>query len=192
MFQLTTTDNNARAGILATSHGKVETPFFMPIATKGTVKQISPDDLHTIGTEAIIANAFILYLKPGLEILSKFKGIHNFMNWDKTIFTDSGGFQILSKTFLHGATEKGVTFKNPYTGQKQFLTPEDVMKIEETIKSDVAMALDFVPHYGKDEAYIAECTRLTHSWAERCVKSHQDDKQLLFGICQGGNIPDLR
>src|SRR3989338_6527021 len=111
MFKLTAQDNQARAGKLKTKHGTVETPFFMPIATKGTAKQVSPEELKQLGSQAIIANAFILYLKPGMEVLRKFKGIHNFMKWDKTIFTDSGGFQLLSKSFLHKHNDEGVQFK---------------------------------------------------------------------------------
>jgi queuine tRNA-ribosyltransferase len=164
----------------------------MPIATKGTAKQVSPDELKGLGTEAIISNAFVLYLKPGMDIIKQFKGIHNFMKWNKVIFTDSGGFQILSKTFLHSADDKGVYFKNPFEGKKEFFTPENIIKIEETIASDVAMALDFVPHYGNNKEYIANCTKRTHLWAERCIKSHEDKKQLLFGICQGGTFKDLR
>ncbi len=192
MFKLINEDSNARFGKLKTRHGTIETPFFMPIATKGTVKQVSPEELKNLGSEALIANAFILYLKPGMEVINKFKGIHKFMKWNKVIFTDSGGFQILSKSFLHKADDKGVYFKNPFDGSRKFFTPEDVILIEEEIKSDVAMALDFVPHYGNDKEYIAECTRRTHLWAERCVKSHKDNKQLLFGICQGGTHKDLR
>ncbi len=192
MFTLETTDGNARTGILETAHGKVKTPFFMPIATKGSVKQVTFDDLKTIGTQAVISNAFILNLKPGLDVLQKFGGIHKFMQWDRTVFTDSGGFQILSKSFLHSFNDKGVYFKDPYQGTKSFFTPEDIMRVGETIGSDVTMALDFVPHYGNDYAYIAECTRLTHLWAERCNKAHTKEDQLVFGICQGGTFPDLR
>ena len=192
MFKLITEDSGARIGKLKTKHGSIETPFFMPIATKGTAKQVSNDELKQIGSEAIIANAFILYLKPGLDVINKFKGIHNFMKWDKTIFTDSGGFQILSKTFLYEHNDKGVYFKNPFDGSKKFLTPEDIIKIEENIGGDVIMTLDFVPHYGKDKEYIAESIRITHLWADRCLKAHKNKKQLLFGICQGGTFRDLR
>ena len=129
MFKINYEDKEARAGKLYTKHGIVETPFFMPIATKGTAKQVSPDELKLIGSQAIIANAFVLHLKPGLEVLNNFKGIHKFMKWDKTIFTDSGGFQILSKSFLHKADEKGVYFKNPFDGSKKFFTPEDIIDI---------------------------------------------------------------
>lgn len=192
MFEITQEQGQARTGILHTHHGKVQTPFFMPIATKGTAKQVSPQELKDVGSEALIANAFILHLKPGLDVLKKFQGIHNFMNWDRTIFTDSGGFQILSKSFLHSSNEKGVYFKDPYQNTKQFFTPEDIIHLEEDIGSDVAMALDFVPHYGHGYEYIAECTTITHHWAERCLQAHQNKKQLLFGICQGGTFPDLR
>lgn len=192
MFELTTQDKEARTGKLKTKHGTVETPFFMPIATKGTAKQVSQEELKGIGSQAIIANAFVLHLKPGMEVIRQFKGIHNFMKWDKTIFTDSGGFQILSKSFLHKADEKGVYFKNPFDGSKKFFTPEDVIKIEEEIGGDVIMTLDYVPHYGNSKEYIAECTRITHKWAERCKKAHSDKRQLLFGICQGGTFKDLR
>ena len=192
MLKLISEDSGARYGKLKTSHGTIETPFFMPIATKGTAKQISQDELKELGSDAIIANAFILHLKPGLDIIKKFKGIHSFMKWDRVVFTDSGGFQILSKSFLHKADEKGVYFKNPFDGSKRFFTPEDIIKIEESIRADVAMALDFVPHYGHTKDYISECTRITHLWANRCIKVHDDKKQLLFGICQGGTFRDLR
>ncbi len=192
MFKIISEENDARSGKLKTKHGTIETPFFMPIATKGTAKQVSSEELKQLGSEAIIANAFILHLKPGLEVLNKFKGLHKFMNWDKVIFTDSGGFQILSKSFLHSADEKGVYFKNPFDNSKNFFTPESIMEIEKQIGADVAMALDFVPHYGNNKDYIAECTRITHLWAERCIKSHDSNKQLLFGICQGGTFKELR
>ncbi len=192
MFKLTAEDSGGRIGKIKTRHGTVKTPFFMPIATKGTAKQVSQEELKELGSEAIIANAFVLYLKPGLDVIRKFKGIHKFMKWDKTIFTDSGGFQILSKTFLHKYTDEGVYFKNPFDGSKKFFRPEDIIKVEEEIGADVAMALDFVPHYGNTKEYISECTRITHLWAERCLRAHEDKKQLLFGICQGGTFKDLR
>ncbi len=192
MFKIINKDNKARLGKLKTRHGTIETPFFMPIATKGSAKQVSNHELKDLGTEAIISNAFILYLKPGLEIIKHYKGIHKFMNWDRTIFTDSGGFQILSKAFLHKKDDNGVYFKNPYTGKISFFTPEDVMNIEIDIKGDVAMALDDVPHYGNDYNYILDSMKRTHLWAEKCIKVHKDKKQLLFGICHGGTFKNLR
>lgn len=119
----------------------------MPIATKGAFKIIKQHDLAEIGVESLIANAFVLYMKPGLDVLKHFNGIHKFMNWNKCIFTDSGGFQVLSKEFLVSLTEQGVVFKNPYTGKKELFTPEKAMAIEEAVGGDVAMALDDVPHY---------------------------------------------
>lgn len=192
MLKITAIDSGARIGVLKTGHGIVKTPFFMPIATKGTAKQISQDELKQIGSEAIIANAFVLCLKPGLDVIKKFNGIHKFMKWNKTIFTDSGGFQILSKSFLHKHNDKGVHFKNPFNGNKMFFSPEDIMQLQAEIGSDVAMALDFVPHYGKTEADIAEATRVTHLWAKRCANVERNKHQLVFGICQGGTFRYLR
>ena len=191
MFKLTSQEKNARAGVLQTAHGSVATPFFMPIATKGTAKQLSPTELEETGAQALIANAFILSLRPGLDTLAKHGGLHTFMQWNKSIFTDSGGFQILSKSFLHKANDKGVHFKNPYTGERHFYTPEDIIAVQEQVGADVLMTLDFVPHYNTALDYIAACTKKTHDWAARCKKAHTT-KQLLFGICQGGTSPDLR
>lgn len=192
MYKLSTEDGKARLGKLKTRHGTITTPFFMPIATKGTAKQVSMHELKELGTEALISNSFILYLKPGLEVIKHYGGIHKFMNWNGVVFTDSGGFQILSDSFLHKKEEKGVYFKNPYTGKISFFRPEDAMIVQQTIKSDIAMALDDVPHYGTDYNYIIDSMKRTHDWAERCIKSHTDKKQLLFGICQGGTFKDLR
>lgn len=191
-FKIINKEKDARVGTLNTSHGRIKTPFFMPIATKGAFKIMKQHDLIEMGVEALISNAFVLYMKPGLDVIKHFHGIHNFMKWDKCIFTDSGGFQVLSKEFLVSLSEKGAVFKNPYNGKKELFTPEKAIEIQEIIKSDVAMALDDVPHYGNDEKYIAEATRITHLWAERCIKAHSDKKQLLFGICQGGTFKDLR
>ncbi len=194
MFTITHNDTttSARLGTLKTAHHTIETPFFMPIATKGTVKHITPQELKTLGTECLISNAFILYLQPGLQIIKKFRGIHNFMQWDRGIFTDSGGFQILSPKFLRTITDKGVAFNNPFTKKNEFFTPEKVMNIEITLGSDVAMALDHVPHHDQSYTAMTEAVRRTHLWAERCLNAHKNTKQLLFGITQGGIYPDLR
>src|SRR3990167_4740774 len=140
MYEIIKQDNAARLGKLKTLHGTVETPFFMPVATKGAVKYITPNDLKSIGTEVIICNAFLLYLRPGMAHIKR--GLHKFINWDRVIFTDSGGFQMLSEDFLVKSDDKGVLFKSPFDGQKHFLTPEDIIKIEEHIGADVMMALD--------------------------------------------------
>ena len=192
MFKIVKEDKKARVGILNTRHGKIKTPFFMPIATKGAFKIMKQHDLLDMGVEALIANAFVLYMKPGLEVIQHFGGIHKFMKWDKCIFTDSGGFQVLSNEFLVSLNEKGAVFRNPYTSKKELFSPERAIEVEEAVGGDVAMTLDDVPHYGKDKEYIAEATRITHLWAERCIKTHKDEKQLLFGICQGGTFKDLR
>lgn len=195
MFEIEATDGNARAGILKTAHGKVKTPFFMPVATKGAVKQISGDDLISLDIDAIIANSLLLYLKPGTEYLHKIGGIHKYMNYNKTIFTDSGGFQMISKTLFKGINDKGVKFKNPYDGKILFLKPEDVMDIENNIGCDVAMVLDHVSNWGESYDNFRDSLLRTMRWAERCKKYHDEkcsDKQLLFGIIQGGLFKDLK
>ena len=193
MFKITAEQGKARCGILKTKTGSYETPFFMPVATKTAVKQLNSRDLDEIGVKTVISNSLILYLRPGLGLIKKFKGIHNFMNFKGCIFTDSGGFQILSDSFLLSYNEKGVHFKSPFDGTKHFLKPEDVIKIEETIGADVIMALDMVPRHGSSKKHIAECVELTAKWAERCKNAqNKKHKQLLFGITQGGTHKDLR
>ncbi|RLE39342.1 tRNA guanosine(34) transglycosylase Tgt [Candidatus Woesearchaeota archaeon] len=200
MFKIKKKDNSssARLGELKTEHGNIETPFFMPVATKVTPKHVSVLDLKTIKAKAIICNAFVLYLNPGVELIRKANGVHKFMNYDDVIFTDSGGFQMLSNAFLHKVNNEGVTFKSPFDGKKKLIKPEDIMKIELDLKADVAMTLDDVPHYSKDRRYIDISMKRTHLWAERCKREHdklKDEtgiKQLLFGITQGGVFPDLR
>ena len=192
MFEITSEDGNARVGKLKTVHGTIKTPFFMPVATKAALKHVSQHELEQIGAEAIIANAFILYLKPGLEVIEKFHGIHNFMKWNKVIFTDSGGFQMLREDFLIKATDEGIHFKSPFDGTKHLITPEKAIEIENRINSDVAMTLDELPHYGNDYEANVKSVKRTHEWAVRCKKAHNNDKQLLFGIAQGSVFRDLR
>ena len=182
----------ARFGVLHTQHYKIETPLFMPVATKGSVKHISNEELEGIGVQALISNAFILYLKPGLEIIRKAGGLHKFMNWKRGLFTDSGGFQLLSQDFLISTNERGITFKNPFDGSREFFTPEKCIEIQNALQSDVAMALDDVPHYGKDKQDIANALAHTIDWAQRFKKANKNEKQLLFGISQGGIYRDLR
>ena len=190
MFKITHKSNKSRAGILRTRTGEYETPFFMPVATKGAVKYL---DVEEINTDAIISNAFLLYLKPGLDVIKKHKGLHNFMNWKKCIFTDSGGFQVMSlNNFKDKFSDKGLKFKSPFDGSLHELTPKKVMEIEEAIGSDVAMCLDQMPLYGYSYEQVREATRRTHLFAEQCVKYHKDKSQLLFGIAQGGTFPHLR
>ncbi len=192
MLEIKQEDGEARTGVLKLNSGKVKTPFFMPVGTKGGVKNLTPEQLEDTGTECLISNAFILSLRPGVKSIADHGGLHEFMKWKKGIFTDSGGFQILSKDFLIKKSEKGVYFKNPYGGDKSMFTPEDSIKIQNLIGSDVAMCLDDVPHYGKSEKYMLDTLNRTTDWALRCKEAHANEKQLLFGIGQGGIFPELR
>ena len=194
MFTIKAEDNQARTGVLKTAHGKVETPSFMPVATKAAVKLITTHDLEEMGAQSLISNAFILYLRPGLEIIEEHKGLHNFMHWHNTIFTDCGGFQVLSmeQDFHLKTHDKGIEFKSPFDGTKHSLTPEKTMEIENRLGSDVAMALDHMPLYGCTREQAIDSLKHTHKWMEECKKLHDNDKQLLFGIAQGSIYPDLR
>jgi len=191
-FELDSTDRKARSGILHTAHGAIETPFFMPVATKGSAKWLTQKELEETGTECIISNAFILYLKPGLEVVKKHGGLHKFIGWEKGIFTDSGGFQVLSKEFCKRLEEKGVHFLNPYTGKVSVFTPEESIRIQNGLGSDVAMCLDDVPLHGSNAKRLKESAERTTRWAERCAEAHKNKKQLLFGISQGGTNRGLR
>ncbi len=191
-FKINATSGRARNGALKTAHGEIETPFFMPVATKGSAKWLTQTELEATGTECIISNAFVLWLKPGLQVIKKHSGLHGFINWQKGIFTDSGGFQVLSKEFCIKLEEKGVHFRNPYNGKVQLFTPEKSIEIQNALGSDVAMCLDDVPHYGSNTKRLQESAAHTSRWAERCRQAHKNKKQLLFGISQGGTSKKLR
>lgn len=191
-FEVKTEDGHARAGELVTAHGNVQTPFFMPVCTKGTPKFVSFEEMESFSYECFIANALLLNFKPGLDTIAKAGGMHAFLNTKLSIFTDSGGFQVLDKKFLIKMTEEGCLFRNPFSGDKESLTPESCMKVQEILGSDVAMCLDDQPHHGNTHASVADSVRRTHDWAKRCQKAHSKEDQLLFGICQGGLYPDLR
>lgn len=182
----------ARTGKLRTAHGFVETPFFMPVATKGAVKALSHEDVIAAGIQCIISNAFILSMKPGLEVIEKHGGLHKFMNWKKGIFTDSGGFQVLSDDFRLKLTDEGVLFRNPFTGEAKIFSPEKSIAIQNSLASDVAMCLDDVPKAGSDNGRLKEAIERTKMWAQRCKDVHKNKKQLLFGIVQGGTNKKLR
>ena len=194
MFKIQCEDekSKARAGLLKTAHGSLETPFFMPVATKAVGKYIGTFDYNEIKANAIICNAFILSLRPGINVIEKAHGLHKFMNFDKTIFTDCGGFQMLRKSFLQNSTKKGICFTNPFESSTEFVTPEKIMHIEQTINSDVAMVLDDVSPYGASYEQFVNSLKNTKKWAEECKKYHTSKKQLLFGIVQGGFFKDLR
>ncbi|MFA6089052.1 MAG: tRNA guanosine(34) transglycosylase Tgt [Candidatus Woesearchaeota archaeon] len=191
-FKIKHTDGNARIGELKLRKATLETPFFMPIATKTGFKYMTTKQIEQTNTKCFISNAFLISLKPGDLLVHDFGGIHKYMNWHGGIFTDSGGFQILSEYFVNELTDEGVVFTDPYTKAKQMFTPEDSMKVQQRIGADVIMALDDVPHYGKDREYIQGTVKRTYEWAQRCINSHKDKSQKLFGIVQGGTFLDLR
>jgi queuine tRNA-ribosyltransferase len=190
----------ARVAILKTKSGKIETPFFMPVATKTSVKQLSSEDLKKIGCKAVISNTFILHLRPGEQLINKLGGIKKFMNFKGINVTDSGGFQMYSPTLYISSNEKGVNFKNPFTKEKIFITPEKDMQIQLDLDSDIAMCLDTMPliEHSKEEIKVA--VNKTTEWAERCKKYHSSKqklispkkKQILFAITQGGIHKELR
>ncbi len=190
----------ARTGVLLTKSGAIETPFFMPVATKTAGKHISSEDLESMKAEAIICNGFILSLRPGVDVIREKGGIAKFMSYSGKVFTDSGGFQMYSPALYVESEEKGVTFCNPYSGEKLFVTPEQDMEIQLGLGSDVAMCLDAMPLIEHSKESIAEAVRKTTLWARRCRDHHslmQKDlsdgkKQILFGIVQGGIHADLR
>ena len=191
---------NARVGKLYTKKGVIETPFFMPVATKASAKFINSKKLMELGTKAIISNAMILSIKPGEKVIKKLGGIGKFMNFDGINFTDSGGFQMYSDSIYINSTERGVYFKNPENGDKLFITPEKDMEIQLDINSEVAMCLDRMPLYIDSKKEIENAVELTSMWARRCKKHHNklqkkiafNKRQLLFGIIQGGIYKELR
>lgn len=192
MFEVVGEDENARAGKLHTAHGTVDTPCFMPVATKGSVKTLSSDELGDMDIEAIISNAFVLYLKPGIDVIEKAGGLHRFMNWDRTLFTDSGGFQMLKKEFVFNVSEKGVMFRSPFDDTRHMFTPEKCVEVQEVLESDVVMVLDDCPPYGKDHKHMRDSIMRTTNWAKRSKVAHKHKKQLLFAIVQGGVFRNLR
>ncbi len=194
MFELIHIDKNteARAGKLMTGHGIIETPAFMPVATKGTVKTITPEELHSMGTQALISNAFHLMLAPGMEVIRHAGGLHEFMHWKGAIFTDSGGFQMIRKDFQFKITDEGFTYKNPRDGKKYSYTPESCLENQKIIGSDVAMILDECPAYGSDFSALEASTLRTIRWAKRAKEIEQNPGQLFFAILQGGTFAELR
>jgi queuine tRNA-ribosyltransferase len=194
MFELIHTDKNtgARTGKLGTNHGTIDTPAFMPVATKGTVKTITPEELREMGTQALISNAFHILLAPGMEVIRRAGGLHKFMHWDRAIFTDSGGFQMIRKDFPFKITDEGFTYKNPRDGKKYSYTPESCLENQKIIGSDVAMILDECPAYGNDFGALEASTGRTIQWAKRAKNIETNQGQLFFAILQGGTFAELR
>ncbi len=188
----TDTTTSARAGVLQTAHGPVLTPVFMPVGTRGTVKGVTTAQLREIGAQVLLGNTYHLSLRPGADIVREAGGLHRFMDWDRAILTDSGGFQIFSLAETRKLSDDGVEFRSIIDGAKHFWTPEDNMAIQEDLGADIAMALDVCPPYPAEKAEVAEAVRRSAVWAERCRASHDRADQLLFGIVQGGVHADLR
>ena len=192
MFKLLKTDGKARRGRLQLKHGVVETPIFMPVGTLGCVKTLLPEDLETLKAQIILGNTYHLYLRPGLEVIDRFKGLHGFMKWDKPILTDSGGFQVFSLAQKRKLTEEGVQFCSHLDGQKFLLTPELVVDIQETLGSDIQMVLDECPPATVSHKEASDSLDLTLRWAERARKAKKTNGLLQFGIVQGAVYADLR
>ena len=182
----------ARTGRLTLTHGVVETPQFMPVGTNATVKALSPDDLRHAGASIILANTYHLYLRPGHERIERLGGLHTFMDWDRPILTDSGGFQVVSLGDLRVVDDDGVTFRSHLDGSIHRFTPELAMAVQEALGSDVAVAFDQPVFPRSPRNVVAEATARTHRWADRSLEAHRRPDQAVFGIVQGGLDPDLR
>ncbi len=184
---------NARAGKFVTPHGIIETPIFMPVGTRATVKSLTPKNLNELGAQIILGNTYHLYLRPGHELIKKAGGLHNFMGWNKPILTDSGGFQVMSLSKLRKITKDGVRFQSHIDGSYHMFTPEKVIEIENAIGADIIMSFDECPPFPATKDYVANSLKTTLEWAKRGKIAHKNtDKQALFGIVQGGVHEDLR
>ncbi|GAB6100290.1 tRNA guanosine(34) transglycosylase Tgt [Halanaerocella petrolearia] len=191
-LEKTCCDTKARVGELSTPHGKIDTPIFMPVGTKATVKSMSPEELEDIGSQIILSNTYHLYLRPGHELIEEAGGLHEFMNWDHPILTDSGGFQVFSLGDMNEITEKGVEFKSHLDGSKHFISPEKSIEIQMSLGADIIMAFDECPPYPAERDYVDQSLERTTRWLKRCIKAHTRGDQALFGIMQGGMYKDLR
>jgi len=192
-YELIKKDGNARLGKITTTHGEFETPVFMPVGTQATVKCMTPHELKELGAKIILGNTYHLYLRPGHELVKEAGGLHKFMNWDGSILTDSGGYQIFSLGDLRKITEEGVTFHSHLDGSVHFISPEKAMEIENALGSDIMMAFDECAPYPCDYDYAKKSMEMTVRWAQRCKDAHQNpDTQALFGIVQGSMYKDLR
>ncbi|MEW6164889.1 MAG: tRNA guanosine(34) transglycosylase Tgt [Pseudomonadota bacterium] len=193
-FDLLATDGAARRGTLTLTHGTIDTPVFMPVGTYGTVKAMAPDELVAIGAQIVLGNTFHLWLRPGLDVIRAHGGLHRFMGWDRPILTDSGGFQVFSLGELRKISEEGVKFASPINGDKLFLTPEESMRIQHALNSDVVMIFDECTPYPADLKQAADSMRLSLRWARRSRDEHDrlGNSNALFGIVQGGMHESLR
>ena len=191
-FNLKSEDGNARTGEITTHHGIINTPVFMPVGTYGAVKSISPQELAENNFEIILGNTFHLWLRPGLDVISKHKGLHKFIGWDRPILTDSGGFQVWSLGKMRKITPKGVTFRSPINGDECFMGPEESMEIQKILNSDIAMIFDECTPYPATFEEAESSMKLSQEWAYRSKSAYQKSPNALFGIIQGGMFEDLR
>ncbi len=183
----------ARLGKLHTPHGVIETPIFMPVGTQATVKTLSPEELKAMNSQIILSNTYHLWLQPGDDIIKEAGGLHQFMQWDKPILTDSGGFQVFSLSNIRKITEEGVHFRHHKSGEKLFLSPEGAIGIQNNLGSDIMMSFDECVELPATHDYVKQSVERTLRWAERGLKAHNNtDRQALFGIVQGGDFEDLR
>ena len=193
-FELLATDGAARRGRIAFARGTIETPAFMPVGTYGSVKGMTPASIREIGAQIILGNTFHLFLRPGLDVIERFGGLHKFIGWDKPILTDSGGFQVFSLAERRKISEEGVRFASPVDGSQVFLSPEESMRIQRTLDSDIAMIFDECTPYPATEKQARDSMQLSLRWAERSRRAFNElqNPNALFGIVQGGTFPQLR
>lgn len=191
-FELLAQVGEARRGRLHTHHGVIETPIFMPVGTKATVKGMTPEELVSSGAQVILGNTYHLHLRPGEDVIDEMGGLHRFMNWKKPILTDSGGFQVFSLSQLRKLTEEGVEFRSHLDGAKHFISPEKSMQIQMKLQADIIMAFDECPPYPAEEKFIRESMELTYRWLARSKEAMTRKESLLFGIVQGGLDLKLR
>jgi queuine tRNA-ribosyltransferase len=191
-FTVTATDGAARAGTLELAHGVVRTPCFMPVGTYGAVKGMSPAALEALGAQIVLGNTFHLWLRPGLDVIARHGGLHRFMGWSRPILTDSGGYQVFSLGAMRTIAEDGVRFQSPINGDRLLLTPEESMRIQRVLDSDIAMVFDECTPYPVDAAAAARSMHLSLRWAQRCRRAHEGNPNALFGIVQGGMFERLR
>ena len=182
----------ARAGVFHTPHGDIETPVYMPVGTQATVKGVLPRDLKEVGAQIILANTYHLYMRPGDELVKAAGGLHKFMNWDRPILTDSGGFQVFSLAKLNKIKDEGVYFNSHVDGRLHFITPEKAIAIENNLGADIIMAFDQCSEYGADYKFSKAAMERTLKWLERCAAAHKNENQALFPIVQGNMFKDLR
>ncbi len=185
-------DSKARAGELVTPHGVVPTPVFLPVASQGTVRTLTPEEVKGMGIAMVLANTYHLYLRPGIPVIEEMGGLHEFMSWDRAILTDSGGYQIFSLAQLRRVSDEGVIFRSHIDGSQHLITPELAIQFQEALGADIIMVLDECPAYDDSFEKVWEAVSRTHQWAERCQRAQKRNDQALYAIVQGGGFSELR